>query len=179
MNFTSRILIVPGLGNSGEDHWQSIWEEQWPDFVRVNQQDWETPLCLDWIEQLDEAVMAGDPSEVILVAHSLACTTVAYWAKVFQRSIKGALLVAPSDTEAPTYPSGTTGFSPVPLRQLPFPSIVVASTNDHYVTLERATLFARAWGSELVVLEKAGHINVGAGYGHWPEGLKLLQELDS
>jgi predicted alpha/beta hydrolase family esterase len=178
MNFTSRILILPGLGNSGEQHWQSSWERQYPDFERVNQHDWDTPVCEDWISRIDKAVMAADPANVILVGHSLACSTIAYWAKTFQRPIKGALLVAPSDTEAESYPSGTTGFAPVPLFKLPFPSIVVASTDDFYVTLERATLFAEAWGSKLVNIGAAGHINVNSGYGDWPEGLPFLKELD-
>ncbi|MFD1145096.1 RBBP9/YdeN family alpha/beta hydrolase [Larkinella insperata] len=179
MNFTPRILILPGLGNSGEQHWQSIWERQYPDFSRINQQNWDNPVCRDWIEQIDRDVMAGDPSNVILVGHSLACTAIAYWAQTFQRTIRGALLVAPSDTEADTYPPGTTGFIPVPLLNLPFPSTVVTSTDDYYVTLSRATFFARSWGSKLVVLDAAGHINAGSGYGNWPEGLALLRELDT
>ena len=33
------LLILPGLGNSGPLHWQSIWEQSQPDFVRVQQRD--------------------------------------------------------------------------------------------------------------------------------------------
>ena len=179
MDFTARILILPGLGNSGELHWQSLWERQFPDFQRVEQANWETPVCADWVRQIDEAVMAGDPAKTILVGHSLACITIAYWAKTFQRAIKGALLVAPSDTEATSYPVGTTGFTPVPLDQLPFPSIVVTSSSDFYVSLERAAQFAEAWGSELVTIGDAGHINIASGYGQWPDGLDLLQRLDN
>ncbi|GAB3931794.1 hypothetical protein GCM10028804_44960 [Larkinella terrae] len=123
--------------------------------------------------------MDGAPAEVLLVGHSLACSTIAYWAQTFNRPIKGALLVAPSDTEAESYPPGTTGFAPIPLSKLPFPSIVVASINDFYVTLERATLFAQSWGSKLVNIGAAGHINVNSGHTDWPEGLRLLQELES
>ncbi len=150
MNFTSRILIHPGLGSSGQGHWQSLWEKQFPEFERINQAELDTPVCQDWITKLDEVVMAGDPANTILVGHSLACTTIAYWANTFGRKIKGTLLVAPSDTEAASYPPGTVGFIPVPLLKLPFPSIVVASTDDFYVSLGRATQFANAWGSELV-----------------------------
>ncbi|MGA0556413.1 RBBP9/YdeN family alpha/beta hydrolase [Larkinella sp. VNQ87] len=178
MQFTSNVLIVPGLGNSGEGHWQTLWEQQYPSFQRVNQRDWDTPVCSDWVEQIDRAVLTAGSSNVLLVGHSLACATIVFWAQAHQRPIKGAFLVAPSDTEAATYPTGTTGFAPVPLLKLPFPSIVVASTNDYYVTLERATFFADAWGSQFIQLGEAGHINVGAGYGDWPEGLRLLKTLD-
>ena len=85
---------------------------------------------------------------------------------------------APSDCEAPTYTFDTKGFAPIPLEPLPFPSIVVASTNDEYISLERATQFANAWGSDLVNIGAKGHINPGAGFGEWNEGLELLKRLD-
>jgi len=88
-------------------------------------------------------------------------------------------LVAPSDTEADTYPEGTSGFTPVPLIKLPFKSITVASSNDYYVTAERAKLFANSWGSELVEIGDTGHINLASGFGEWPQGLELLKQLDN
>ncbi|MDR6942548.1 RBBP9/YdeN family alpha/beta hydrolase [Mucilaginibacter pocheonensis] len=178
MTFNSTIIIHPGLGNSGPAHWQSLWEKQFG-FNRVEQKDWETPVCTDWINTLNSHVQQHDSSNVILVGHSLACTTIAYWAQKFKVNIKGALLVAPSDTEADTYPPGTSGFTPVPLITLPFKSIVVASSNDYYVTPERAALFADSWGSELVNIGDAGHINVASGYGEWAQGLELLKQLDN
>jgi len=177
MAFQSTILILPGLGSSGPQHWQSVWEREYG-FLRVEQHDWETPVCTDWTTKLDETIGQFEPGKVILVAHSLACTTVAYWAQQYQTKIKGALLVAPSDTEADTYPPGTAGFKPVPLARLPFPSIVVASTNDYYVTSERARLFAHSWGSDFVDIGDAGHINVASGFGPWDKGLELLKVLD-
>jgi predicted alpha/beta hydrolase family esterase len=106
---------------------------------------------------------------------------VAHWAAVASAAsrarIRGALLVAPSDPFGPAYPVGPTGFGPVPLQPLPFRSIVVASDDDPYVTLTRATEYAMAWGSDLVTLCGAGHINVAAGFGPWPEGYALLQSL--
>jgi predicted alpha/beta hydrolase family esterase len=175
--FKSTILILPGLNGSGEAHWQTIWEKQF-NFTRVEQRDWDLPVCDEWVTTLDEAVLARDAKDIVLVGHSTACVQVAFWAARFNRKIKGALLVAPSDTDASSYPEGPTGFAPMPLNRLPFPSITVTSIDDHYVTLERAKLFAESWGSELVNVGKAGHINVAAGYGAWPEGLVYLRKLD-
>lgn len=171
------ILIVPGLGSSGPEHWQTLWGQQHTEFVRVEQRDWETPVCSDWVATLDKAVMQHEPAHVVLVAHSLACATVAVWAKQYKRRIKAALLVAPADTEAEGFPHGPTGFKPIPLEPLPFHSIVVASTNDPYVTEARARQFAKAWGSEFVSIGEAGHINTAGGFGEWEEGLDLLKRL--
>ncbi|CAN5635543.1 alpha/beta hydrolase [soil metagenome] len=177
MEFKSTILILPGLGNSGEGHWQTIWQQQFG-FEKIEQSDWETPVCDVWIETIDAAVMQHDLNNIILVAHSLANTTVAAWFKKYNRKIKGALLVAPSDTEAETYPPGTTGFNPMCLDKLPFNSITVMSEDDVYVIPARAKYFADCWGSKLVSIGNAGHINVTAGYGKWEEGLQYLSELD-
>lgn len=177
MHFKSTVLILPGLGNSGEGHWQTIWQQQFG-FIRIDQAEWENPVCDSWITAIDAAVMQHDPGNVILVAHSLANTTIAAWAKNYNRIVKGALLVAPSDTEADTYPPGTAGFKPMCLNKLPFPSITVMSEDDFYVKPERAKYFADCWGSKLVSIGNAGHINVAAGYGKWEEGLQYLKALD-
>lgn len=170
------VLILPGLFNSGPEHWQSRWESAHPEFHRVMQDDWERPRCSDWIARLDAAVAAAPAA--VLVAHSSSCALIAHWAaRPSSRFVKGALLVAPSDPEAPSYPAGPTGFAPVPLRPLPFPSILVASTDDPFVTLERARAFAGAWGSRFVNAGNAGHINSQSGLGDWPAGLTLLEEL--
>ena len=170
------VLILPGLSSSGPEHWQSHWERAHPEFLRVEQDDWERPRCADWIAHLEVAVRDAGP-DAVLVAHSLACTLVARWAETTEQTVRGALLVAPSDTEAPSYPGGTEGFKPMPRNHLPFPSIVVASTDDPYVTLERAEEFARAWGSELVNIGPAGHVNSASGLGDWPAGFALLERL--
>jgi len=65
----------------------------------------------------------------------------------------------------------------MPLQKLPFRSVVVASTDDPYVTSERAEFFARSWGSRLIKIANAGHINASSGYGTWPEGEAWLEQL--
>lgn len=176
MAASAKIILIPGLHDSGPQHWQSIWATQHPEYLRVKQRDWDTPVCRDWVEELDKAVVAAGPGAV-LAAHSLACATVAHWADSHKRPIVGALLVAPTDVEAPSYPLGSIGFAPMPLRELPFRSIVVASSNDPYVSLERAHQFAAAWGSDLIAVGAAGHINTDSGHGAWAAGQQLLQKL--
>ncbi len=104
----------------------------------------------------------------------MGCSTIAHWSKKYHRQIKGALLVAPSDLEAPQYTFPAVGFTPIPLTKLNFKSIVVASTNDPWVSLERAKLFAESWGSEFINIGEAGHINVASGHTNWDEGMRIL-----
>jgi predicted alpha/beta hydrolase family esterase len=127
---------------------------------------------------MDENILKFDLSTVVLVAHSLGCSTIAHWANKYQRKIKGALLVAPSDPEASKYTFPAIGFAPIPLEQINFKTVVVTSSDDNWVSLERAIYFANCWGSELINLGKAGHINVASGHTNWIEGLQLLKKFN-
>lgn len=172
-----RILNVPGLWNSGPEHWQTFWEAADPAFTRVAQSDWEHPVCDTWVAALDAEIRRSQ-EPAVLTAHSLGCALVAHWSRECGPGpVVGALLVAPSDVEAAWYPADAVGFAPMPLDQLRFRSIVVASTNDEYVDLARARTFASAWGSDLIELENAGHINGASGFGEWPFGLEVLARL--
>ncbi|HEV8585260.1 MAG TPA: alpha/beta hydrolase [Methylomirabilota bacterium] len=174
---TTPVLVLPGYGDSGPEHWQSLWQASAPDFRRVQQRDWLAPELAEWLAALDRET-AACASPPVLAAHSLACALVAHHVKGGGRPIKAALLVAPADVEmVAMVVEAVQSFAPMPLIRLPFPTIVVASSDDPYVTPARAAEFARAWGSRLVTLTGAGHINTDSGHGAWPEGRRLLGEL--
>lgn len=114
------------------------------------------------------------PYPVVIVAHSLGCIATTHMRSEAAERVQGSLLVAPADPERRAVLSD---FAPVPHAALPYRSIVVASGNDPYCTIRLANAYARAWGSEFVRLQKAGHINVESGHGEWPLGFALLQSL--
>jgi predicted alpha/beta hydrolase family esterase len=171
------ILIIPGLHDSAPDHWQSHWQRTLPNAARVEQSDWERPTLGDWVASLVESIRQHPGA--VLVGHSLGCALVAHLARLRgARGIAGALLVAPADVNRDG-PAGQLlrGFGPMPVQRLPFPSLVVASQNDPYVSYDHARLLAEAWGARFVDAGLAGHINVASGHGAWPEGLRLLEDL--
>ena len=168
-----RIIIVPGWRNSGPDHWQSLWAQQLPHAERVEQDDWLVPHREPWVAALEQLVLSR-PEPVVLAAHSLGCITAAHMGPEASARVQGALLVAPADPERRAQ---LADFAPVPDAPLPYRSVLVASSNDPYCPIRRAGAYARAWGSEFVRLQNAGHINVESGFGDWPLGLALLQSL--
>ena len=171
------VLTIPGLWNSGPQHWQTLWEARHPSFHRVQQRDFDHPDRSEWVANLEMAV-TDSPTPPVLAAHSLGCALVAQWAEdCGGQGVRGAFLVAPSDVEHPDYPIEGRSFSYMPLSRLPFPSIVVASTNDVYVSVERTRQFADAWGSRLIFIGDAGHINGASGHGAWPEGEQMLLDF--
>ncbi len=173
---SATVLILPGIQGSGPGHWQSLWERQDPRVRRVQQRDWNAPRLEDWLQALEAAAAdAGGP--VVLAAHSLGCLLGAHWAARTWRTVRGALLVAPPDPDGPAFPAAAASFVPVPERPLPFPSVVVASRDDPYGSMDYARRQAAVWGGELVDLGERGHINAESGLGDWPEGRALLQAL--
>lgn len=173
-----RLLVLPGLGGSGPEHWQTRWEACELACARVQQRDWDRPTLGEWLRAVDEALERLD-APVVLVAHSLACALVAHGARrpAWTRVV-AALLVAPADVDSETRtPPETRSFSPVPQAALPFPATVVASQDDPYVDLSRARDFARRWGAEFVDVGALGHINAASGLGDWAEGRRLLGAL--
>ncbi|MGZ5179396.1 MAG: RBBP9/YdeN family alpha/beta hydrolase [Ramlibacter sp.] len=173
----ANVLILPGWEGSGEKHWQSLWERR-HGYRRVEQHDWMHPLRGDWIARLED-VLLGCDEPAVLVAHSLGCILVAAWASVSRnpQRVKGALLVAPADTEREEVGGALRGWSPIPLDTLPFPAALVASHDDPHCGIERARLLATAWGSRFIDHGDSGHINAESGLGSWPEGHLLLQDL--
>jgi predicted alpha/beta hydrolase family esterase len=174
---SQRVLILPGLSNSGPEHWQTLWEQQ-HGFARVDLGDWDAPTRSGWMKRLEAAIeTAAQP--VVLVAHSLACVLVAYAAKKLRHGeIAGALLVAPPDVDDPDRtPEVTRSFAPMPLKPLGFPATVVASRNDPFCAFERAAMFADRWDARFEDAGAIGHINQASALGDWPTGQRWLLEL--
>jgi prephenate dehydrogenase len=175
----STVLVIPGWQNSGPRHWQTLWEQQNPIFLRVQQKDWETPHREWWLERITDEVNRS-PGPIVFAAHSLGCIAIAHWVQArpdLVHKVKGALMVAPADVDRKDTPQPLKGFGPVPNKVMPFHSTVVASRNDPYVSVERAKEIARWWGSRFVDIGPAGHINGDSGLGDWPEGKRLLRLL--
>jgi len=174
---SARILLLPGWQNSGPGHWQSRWQagHGWP---RLDQDDWLWPRRGDWMAQLEDNLLADD-RPALLVAHSLGCHLVAAWAAHSQhtRRVAAALLAAPPDLERPGIPPQVAGWAPMQRRALPFASTAVLSADDPFCDAPRSLALAADWGSEIVSLGAAGHINADSGLGDWPEGIALLAAL--
>ena len=169
-----RILLLPGWQNSGPGHWQSLWEDQFGD-LRVEQHDWMLPLRGDWISRLEDVVQQQN-GPVLLAAHSLGCHLVAAWAAVSPSTAKvqTALLVAPPDVARADLPPQLHRWTQPVLQALPFPSTLVASTDDPLSTRDAAAQLATHGGATLHNIGPRGHINAESGLGDWPQGRALL-----
>jgi predicted alpha/beta hydrolase family esterase len=167
------IVILPGIGGSGELHWQTRWEKADPRCRRFQPADWDQPELEDWIAALDRAVGAASKPP-LLVAHSLACLLVAHWQHFSTAPVAGAFLVAVPNPQARAFPIEAAGFANPPSIKFRFPSLVIASANDPYGTTEYVRGRASQWGGGIVEVGEFGHINEASGLEDWPQGKALL-----
>ena len=156
-------FIIPGYQGSGPDHWQTWIENKQPNFHRIHQKDWNNPNLTEWAATIDKSIADYNPEEVVLVAHSLGCLTVAEWVKNYNRRVKAALLVAPPDAEIVKQKISDKLINDEPVVQFPFRTTLVASSNDPWISLDKASFYAKSWGSEFVNIGEAGHINTRGG----------------
>ena len=169
-------VIVPGVGGSEHDHWQSWLQRQLKSCSRVQQQDWNKPVLHEWIEQFVKTVQAiQEPIQI--VAHSFGClTTVAALAQhpELNQKIKNLVLVAPANPAR----FGDAGFARDSQNnyqqyfhqlKLQAPTQMIISENDPWLNFQDALQLAKAWKIRPKNLGQVGHINVASGFGPFPE----------
>jgi predicted alpha/beta hydrolase family esterase len=175
-----RILILHGWQGSGPEHWQTLLAErmraaghhvQYPSLP-----DCDLPCPDRWGVAFREEIarLADGPGERVVCAHSLGCVL---WLREAARLTPGqrvdrVALVAPPcpGAEVPElagfYPTGAERDA---VAAAAVATRLVCSEDDGYCPGGAA----RVWGAPLALpvdlLAGAGHINVEAGFGAWPE----------
>lgn len=166
----NKILLVPGLHNSGPDHWQSRWHEHFPYWQRMTGLPWEKPDLTVWSAKL-ASKLRSRRSRVHLVAHSFGALTAIAAARLQPEKVASLFLVAPAD-------SARFGIVDERLEgPLQVSAQLVASRNDPWMSFERAEYWSRQWQVPLFDAGNAGHINAQSGHGDWHQGLELLGSL--
>lgn len=161
-----RLLIVPGLRNSGPLHWQSWLQSPHRGSVRVEQDDWEAPDLDAWADHIARTLLPRTGGPRLAVAHSFGCLAlIRYLARHADPStawLTSALLVAPAD------PDTFSASALLPQTRLGIPTTLVLSETDPWMQFAKAQILARRWGSACINLGDAGHINSASGHGPLP-----------
>ena len=171
-----RLLVVPGLHDSGPAHWQSWLQSHYRHAVRVRQHDWVEPDLDRWTARIATVLASQPPARWIAVAHSFGCLALARYlgersANEERPAVRAALLVAPADP-------AKFGVAPrLPQSRLAVPTVVLGSDTDPWMAADQARAWARLWGSRFISLGDAGHINAEAGFGPLPQAKWLVVEM--
>lgn len=158
-----RLLIIPGLHDSGPAHWQTWLQQQYRDARRVVQRDFSHPDLQRWAERIGTSLDSAGPGEWIAVAHSFGTLALArHLADNPDSPIRQALLVAPAE------PDKFGLAESLPQRRMDRPLTLIASQNDPWMSAASAQRWAGRWGASFSNLGAVGHINTESGFGPFP-----------
>lgn len=174
-----RVLLLHGWGGSNFPHWQSwLAGEIAKDYGTVSFLEfsaYEFPNFRVWKKELIEHMKEFKPD--IVICHSLAnilwfhlCNTNSI------QKVQKLYLVAPPSLNC-TIPE-LESFFPIDMPTNPHANetLLIASTNDPYMSVDEAKELQISLGVEIKVLENAGHINADSNYGEWPWILEKIKE---
>jgi predicted alpha/beta hydrolase family esterase len=95
----------------------------------------------------------------------------------YTANILGVFLAAVPDVQSVNFSEVILGYQTPPLEKLPFPSLILVSTDDPYSSIDRAAYFSRNWGSELISIGDLGHVNTDSNLGKCFQGKDLLNKF--
>jgi len=175
-----KILILHGWGGSDFPHWQSWLSGEIAkdygcvSFLKLSNPDF--PNKNEWIEELTEELKNFKPN--IVVCHSLANILWFHLCNELKiTKIEKLFLVAPPSLECKVEELKSFFPCKIPTNLYAKEALLVASTNDPYMSLDEASLLASSLGVEMVILQNAGHINTDGGYGEWPWMLEEIKNI--
>lgn len=168
-----RLLVVPGLHDSGPGHWQTWLHDTHPGALRVQQRDWRDPDLDAWAERVGDTLrLAPAGTRWIAAAHSFGCLAlVRHLALHPEAPVDAVLLAAPADPEK----FGVQ--ARLPRAPLERDALLVASDTDPWMSAQRALDWAACWGCRTHNLGDAGHINTESGFGPWPLALRWVAAM--
>lgn len=164
-----KVLLLHGWGGSDFPHWQSwLASELAKDYGTVSFlrfEDFDFPSLEIWKKQLKNELESFSPD--IVICHSLANTLWFHAVDEIKEVAKLYLVAPPSFTCAV---EEIREFFPLalPKKTGAKETLLIASTNDPYMTLAQAKELQKSLNIPIKVLEDAGHINTDSGYGEWP-----------
>ncbi|MDQ1268605.1 MAG: serine hydrolase, partial [Campylobacterota bacterium] len=127
----------------------------------------------EWMEELAKELSDFKPN--IVICHSLANILwfhICHELKISE--VKKLFLVAPPSLECKVEELKSFFPCEIPTNLYAKEALLVASTNDPYMSLDEVALLAKNLEVEMLILQNAGHINTDSGYGEWPW---ILEEI--
>lgn len=184
-----RIFIVHGWGGSPQSDWidwaRQAFVEKGFEAVAPAMPDRERPVMDAWVRHLRSAV--GEPdAETYFVGHSIGCQTILRYLETIDQKVGGAVFVAGwfglENLESPEIEEIAEPWLTTPInlekvgKVLP-KSVLLISSNDDYGAFEQNVQKFTELGSQVVVLQDAGHITAGDGFTELPQLIAVSETL--
>lgn len=174
---SKRVLILHGLGGSDYPHWQAhltadlIKENYVVSFPAFPSRD--NPKLHEWKEFLKKELKYFNPD--IVVCHSLANVLWFQTSDELDIELEKLLLVAPVSKNRVVKEAASFYPYKTPKSLKAKEALMIASTNDPYITLEESIELEKELDIGIKVLEEAGHINASSGFGRFEEAFEWIK----
>lgn len=175
-----KILILHGWGGSDFPHWQSWLAAEIAknygcvSFLKFSNIDF--PQKDAWMRELIKEIEEFKPT--VAVCHSLANIL---WFHICNElkiiKLEKLFLVAPPSLECKIEELKSFFPCKIPTNLYAKEAVIMASTNDPYMSVNEAESLQTALNIPMVVLDGAGHINTDSGYGEWPWILEEIKNI--
>ncbi|MFA9374771.1 RBBP9/YdeN family alpha/beta hydrolase [Poseidonibacter sp.] len=172
-----RVLVLHGLGGSDFPHWQAqlssdlIKDNYIVSFPSFPSRD--NPQLDEWKKTLKKEIEHFNPD--IVVCHSLANVLWFHTCDELNIKLDKLMLVAPVSRTRVV--EAAQSFYPYPIaKDLKAKEVImIASTNDPYMSKEEAIQLQEKLGVNIEILEDAGHINASSGFGKFDYAQEWLK----
>lgn len=177
-----KAIIIHGWEETPEGHWlpwvgkrlrKKGWIIEIPEMPNTK-----NPKLNEWMDTL----LSLHPDEnTILVGHSLANTLILKYLEKSEVQIKGAVMVAAwdwlmEDIKEFHQTFFETGFDYEAIKKKNTPLIIVNSTTDPWIDLERARQMVDKLHAKFFAIENAGHFMEKDGYKEFPQLIKIIEK---
>lgn len=156
------ICYLPDTADDLSGRWRRQWDSIHGGFFGVDLTASDAPHRDFLIERLNTEFHRID-RPVVLIAHGIGCMPLAWWAEYGDPAsierIIGALLIEPPDVDRPGRHPWLSRFGACSRTPLPFPSFVVASSDDPRSPIRTAMSLAADWGSSFACAGHKGRLN--------------------
>ncbi len=147
--------------------------------------DTDVPVIEKWVNYLRQIVGTPD-SETYFIGHSIGCQTILRYLETIDTPIGGAVFVAgwfnlenieTSEAEVIAHPWTSTPIDLTKVKSVLPKSTLLISDNDPYGAFEYNKQKFAELGSEIVILQNAGHITEDDGFTELPEVMNQFNNL--
>lgn len=187
-----KIYIIHGWEGASDRDWigssAAAFRTKGYEVVAPDMPNTDTPVIEEWVSHLASLVTTVD-SDTYFIGHSIGCQTIMRFLQNAHinadAKAAGAIFVAgwfdltnleTKEQEEIAKPWIETSIDTEKVRQCLGYSVVMLSNNDPWVPFEKTKKkFEEKLGSEIVVLEAAGHVTADDGFGEFPKLIEVFE----
>jgi predicted alpha/beta hydrolase family esterase len=178
-----RAILIHGWEEKPEGHWlpwvgeqlkKKGWQVDIPEMPNTK-----NPKLDEWLAKLESLAPNGN---TMLIGHSLANALILKYLEKPNTKIKGAVMVAAwdwlmEDVKEFHETFFESGFDYQQIKEKHVPLIIVNSTTDPWIDIEKAKPMAGKLGAKFVAVENAGHFMDRNGYKEFPQLVTIIENI--